>query len=174
MRILISVGIIFGSLFLFSLIPEFMNFMIDIGVVPNEPRFRDSFWFQIQGLFLLWVMLWIIISLGYFIVVLSGGFFDFSLHHKIKKAKKRAIKEFGTDLPYFGYLSKKLINGFYLDVSNYPKMITMYYLSEKGNMSYEDMYSSTTKEDRQKLYLDAKEYYGLPEMSEYDLLSHVK
>lgn len=173
MRIIFALGAIFGSLFLFSLIPEFINFLIYIGIVPDEPRFRDSFWYQFQVLTVLWVLMWVLIFIGFIIMGIYTGFLDIGMTNKIKKAKARAIREFGMDLPYFSFIPKKYFNAFALDVSLYPRDVIWKYLSENKKLDIDSYYELKT-EQKIKLYHEAREYYGLPDLEEYKILSYLK
>jgi hypothetical protein len=173
MRIFLALGVIFGSLFLFSLIPEFIILMIDIGLVPDEPRFRNSFWFQFQALIALWFIMWILIFIGFFIMWFYTGSIDYGMKKRIKNAKKKAILEYGMELIYFSYIPKKFFNVFALDLSLYPRDVTWKYLSENDKLDI-DAYYALPKEQRIELYYKAKEFYGLPDLKEYNLISYIK
>jgi len=167
MRITGGLIVIFILSVIFSYFQGFVDFLINIGIIPDKPEYRtanfDIFMiFIIYGLFM--VSAFIIGSL----VISSVWILDANLAWKIKKAKKRALKEFGITLPYFYFIDPKHMNNIYFDVSHYVYHLCRQHLvKEFGDFNEADkVFQSLSNNEVIKLYNEVREFYGIPEMPE--------
>jgi hypothetical protein len=170
---------IFGFIFifilsvLFSYFQGFIDFIIDLGIFPQ--RFKNSSNFDIMMIFVLYILFMAIAFVLGGSVILFGWFLDAKLKRKIKKARAKAQKEFGTPAPYFYYLDPK-INVPDINVSKNCYVHELYesYLYGKYQEwdKVEKIVNNLTNIELLKLYHEAREFFGLPDIpKEYGIFN---
>ncbi len=161
MRLFGSLLVIFGSLFIFSLIPEAVNFFINIGLVPDEPKFRNSVFYQFFALLAVYMELIIFGLICVCIMTIYSMYLDNSYNRSIKKAKKKAVEQYGTDLPYFLYLEEKHLPYERFNISRYPYFVIRLYEKENGIKVGETL-ENRQKEELSDIYEEYAKKLDLP------------
>lgn len=161
MRLIGSLLVISIFLFFISKMPDLVNFLITIHIIPDTPAFRESTFYQWQALFVVGIMVVILVFIGFVIMLIYGGFLDYKLRRKNKQAKKRALQEYGTELPYIAYLKSNEIL-VPVDVMAYKHDVIRAYYRKMG-YDYDEMFiTSMNENDIYSLYEKSRQALGFP------------
>jgi len=172
MRIIGGLIVVFILSVIFSYFQGFVDFLINVGIIPDNPEYRNAN-FDIFMIFIMYALFMTTAFIVGGIVILFGWFLDFRLTRKIKKAKKKALKEFGTTLPYFYFIDPKYKAGIMFHVTHYVYHLCRDYLWEKYGDFHkaEEIWKILSNEEIVELYHEARNHYGIPEMpEEYEVL----
>lgn len=164
--------IIFILAVIFSYFQGFIDFLINLGLMPEG--YKNNQTFDVMMIFIVYVILMATAFFVGFLIIFSARLFNWRLNQRITKAKNQAEKEYGTTLPYFYFLDQNikspLING---DKSSYTFEVCELYLYEKtGNWTEVDriLRNKNSTEERLKLYEEARLHFKLPNiMDEYGI-----
>jgi hypothetical protein len=172
MQLIFGFIIIFIFSVIFSYFQGFIDFLINLGIFPE--KYKNNAGFDIMMIFVLYILFMATSFLVAGVIFVYGSFLDMSLKRRIKKAKKKALREHGTTAPYFYFLEPKAGIFEPIDKLNYVYEISQQYLYEK----YQDwdkvdgVLSKLPKIEELKLYDEAREYYGLPDIpKEYGIFN---
>ncbi|MEQ2527565.1 hypothetical protein WMO40_12690 [Bacillaceae bacterium CLA-AA-H227] len=174
MRLILGFIFVFILSVIFSYFQGFIDFLIDLGIFPT--KYRNSTNFDIMMIFVLYLV-FMATATAIGLITLAGlQLLQLKHNGKIKKAKAKAKKLYGTDSPYF-YLLDANINdpGVNLEKSVYVyETIKFYlYLKIKDWDEVTKIVSQLSNIDRLKLYHEAKDYYGLPNIpKEYGIFDN--
>ncbi|MYL35499.1 hypothetical protein GLW08_20565 [Pontibacillus yanchengensis] len=162
MRLLGSIFMIFGFLFLASKIPEFIHLMIDWNLVPDEPAFRNNIMYQFGALLALYIELIIIGLICVSIMLIYSKFLDSKYHRAVNKAADQSYKQYGTELLYFTFLDEKYHQNENFYISHYPYHLIRSYELENGIVSPTEPEPQRTDEELKIAYETYRKELGLP------------
>ena len=171
MRLVFGFIFVFVLSVIFSYFQGFIDFLIQLGIFPE--RYMNSSNFDIMMIFILYLLFMVAAFVIAVVLALAGRYFDQTQKRRYKRAKKQAIAEFGTAAPYF-YLLDPHDMGVNFDKSCYVFEIIQSYLFEKYQDwgKVEEVISNLSNVEYLKLYHEAIEYYGLPDIpKEYGIFN---
>ncbi|RTR28135.1 hypothetical protein EKG37_17695 [Robertmurraya yapensis] len=174
MRLILGFIFVFILSVIFSYFQGFIDFLIDLGIFPI--KYRNSTNFDIMVIFVLYLVFMATATAIGLITIAGLQLLQLKHNGKIKKAKAKAKKLYGTDSPYF-YLLDANINdpGVSLKKSIYVYETIKFYLYSKIK-DWDEVTKSVSQLsniDRLKLYHEAIDYYGLPDIpKEYGIFDN--
>lgn len=176
MRLIIGFFIVFIFAVIFSYFQGFLDLFTNLGVIPDE--YRNVAHFDVIMIFVFYILLMGIGFMVFVIMLFGARYFDWKLNSKIKKAKKRAKEEYGMTAPYFYFLEPDIIAiEVNKDKNCYTYELIQGYLFEKFNDwdQVDKLTNNLSKYEYLKLYHEAIEYYGLPDIpKEYGIFNEYK
>lgn len=163
MQLIFGFILIFILSVIFSFFQGFIDFLINLGIFPE--KYKNSANFDITMIFVLYFIFMATAFIVVGIMMVYGGYLDWTLNRKIKKAKKQSLKEFGTTNLYFYLMDPKTPD------INHDKLSYVYetytaYLFEKYQDwdKVEKVNHTLSEKDCLKLYHEAVEYFKLPDI----------
>lgn len=163
MRLAFGFVLLFILSVAFSYWQGFIDFLINLGVFPEQ--FKDSSNFDIVMIFVTYVLFMLTAFAVVGIMSLYSGTLDAKLKWNIKRAKKESLKKYGTTSPYFYFMDPKAPDVHH-DKLNYVYETYTAYLYEKYQDwdKVEQVNNSLSEMECLKLYHEAIEYFGLPDI----------
>lgn len=164
MRLIFGFIVVFILSVIFSMFQGFIDILINIGIIPES--YRDNGTFDVMMIFVVYAVFmgsaFFLFGIGLIIARLSNSAFL----RRVKKAKKRALKEYGSEAPYFYFLDPNN-TGLNYEKSIYVYQINKSYLFRQYDYDVkkvEDIYMKLTNIEELKLYHEAIEFFGLPDI----------
>jgi hypothetical protein len=163
MQLVFGFIVIFILSVIFSYFQGFIDFLINLGVFPE--KYKNSANFDIMMIFVLYFLFMATAFAVFGIMFVYGSFLELNMNRRIKRAKKKALKEYGTTSVYFYFLDPKEFDH-NNDKLNYVYFIYSDYLYQK----YQDMVEvdkitrKLSEVEQLRLYHEGREYFGLPDI----------
>jgi hypothetical protein len=165
MQLIFGFIILFILAVIFSSFQGFIDFLVHLGIFPE--KYLNNGTFDVMMIFVLYVLFMTIAFIVGWTVILFGSFLDLRLRKQQKRAKKRSLKEYGTDALYFYYIDPKIHDAaMNVDKLNYVYRTIQTYLLNK----YEDwdkvdqIIADLSNIEQLKLYYEAVDYFGYPDI----------
>lgn len=170
--VLSEMQLVFGFIILFILATifshyqGFIDFLVHLGIFPE--KYLNNATFDVMMIFVLYVLFMAIAFTVAWTVILFGSFLDLKLRKQQKSAKKRSLKEYGTDALYFYFIDPKIQDAaMNVDKLNYVFRTIQAYLLIKYENDWDkvdQIIADLSNAEELKLYYEAVDYYGYPDI----------